>query len=172
MLTPPKSTAPKACKPESKPLPTAEQIYEMAKDSSSRASWANLLTKSTSPTGRGERKLPSKPEEVFESWKGIFTEENAKPETFDKGEGIEKYFKEWAEANLKEPELRKRRESEMDESPKTSRKEMKKQIRSENIEDDITEVKENRRQAFAKNAAIKDRKRGEAARNSTGKRIK
>lgn len=45
-----------------------------------------------------------------------------------------------------------------------SRKETKKLIRTENIEDDMIEVKDNRRRAFAKNAAIKDKKRGEASR--------
>merc|ERR1712088_1241533 len=102
---------------ESKPKhPTAEQIYECAKNSSNKSSWQNMLIcpKSTSPTGRGDskRKLPSAPEEVFQSWRYIFTEENKQ---------------------------QKRAKSVVtDESPKSSRKELKKQIKCENIEDDMT----------------------------------
>ena len=151
--------------------PTAEQIYEAAKKSSPQMSWQNMIPMSTSPTGRGDskRKLPSKPEEVFASWKDIFVVENKEQKNV---EDFETIFKEWAELNLKEPEIRTRRESEKEASPKTTRKETKKLIRTENIEDDMIEVKDNRRHAFAKNAAIKDKKRGEASRNSTGKRIK
>ena len=176
MLTPPKPIAPPA-KVESKPKqPTAEQIYECAKNSSNKSSWQNMLIcpKSTSPTGRGDskRKLPSAPEEVFQSWRYIFTEENKqqKRAKFVVEEGYECLFKEWALVNLKEPEPRKSVVT--DESPKSSRKELKKQIKCENIEDDMTEFKDNRRHDFAKNASIKDKKRSDAARKSTGRKIK
>merc|ERR1712024_136409 len=100
--------------------------------------------------GDSKRKLPSAPEEVFQSWRYIFTE--------------------WAEVNLKEPEPRKRMGSNStEESPKASRKAMKKQIKCENIEDDMTEFKDNRRHDFAKNASIKDKKRTDAVRRSTGR---
>ena len=133
-----------------------------------------ICPKSTSPTGRGDskRKLPSAPEEVFQSWRYIFTEENKqqKRAKFVVEEGYECLFKEWALLNLKEPEPRKSVVT--DESPKSSRKELKKQIKCENIEDDMTEFKDNRRHDFAKNASIKDKKRSDAARKSTGRKIK
>merc|ERR1719376_715777 len=181
MLTPPKpiASAPTR-KVESKPQLTAEQIYECAKNSSNKSSWQSMLipAKSTSPSGRGDprRKLPSAPEEVFQSWRYIFTEENMKlrKAQFVVEEGYECIFQEWAELNLKEPE-RKRMGSNStddDESPKASRKAMKKQIKCENIEDDMTEFKDNRRHDFAKNASIKDKKRSDAVRRSTGRKIK
>jgi len=183
MLTPPKpiaSVSAPSRKVESKPQLTAEQIYECAKNSSNKSSWQSMLipAKSTSPSGRGDskRKLPSAPEEVFQSWRYIFTEENMKlrKAQFVVEEGYESLFKEWAELNLKEPEPRKRMGSNSteDESPKASRKAMKKQIKCENIEDDMTEFKDNRRHDFAKNASIKDKKRSDAARRSTGRKIK
>ena len=183
MLTPPKSIASVSAptrKVESKPQLTAEQIYECAKNSSNKSSWQSMLipAKSTSPSGRGDskRKLPSAPEEVFQSWRYIFTEENMKLRRapFVVEEGYEIIFKEWAELNLKEPEPRKRvgSNSTDDESPKASRKAMKKQIKCENIEDDMTEFKDNRRHDFAKNASIKDKKRTDAVRRSTGRKIK
>jgi len=183
MLTPPKSIASVSAssrKVESKPQLTAEQIYECAKNSSNKSSWQSMLipAKSTSPSGRGDskRKLPSAPEEVFQSWRYIFTEENMKLRRtpFVVEEGYESIFKEWAELNLKEPEPRKRvgSNSTDDESPKASRKAMKKQIKCENIEDDMTEFKDNRRHDFAKNASIKDKKRTDAVRRSTGRKIK
>merc|ERR1712222_279273 len=168
-------------KVESKPQLTAEQIYECAKNSSNKSSWQSMLipAKSTSPTGRGDsskRKLPSAPEEVFQSWRYIFTEENMKLRRaqFVVEEGYETIFTEWAELNLKEPEQRKRMGSNStdDESPKASRKAIKKQIKCENIEDDMTEFKDNRRHDFAKNASIKDKKRSDAVRRSTGRKIK
>merc|ERR1719470_705555 len=174
MLTPPKPIASvPSRKVESKPQLTAEQIYECAKNSSNKSSWQSMLipAKSTSPSGRGDskKKLPSAPEEVFQSWRYIFTEENMKLRRaqFVVEEGYESIFKEWAELNLKEPEPRKSVVT--DESPKSSRKELKKQIKCENIEDDMTEFKDNRRHDFAKNASIKDKKRSDAARKSTGR---
>merc|ERR1711936_140395 len=179
MLTPPKPVASVTRKVESKPQLTAEQIYECAKNSSNKSSWQNMLipSKATSPSGRGDskRKLPSAPEEVFQSWRYIFTEENMKQRRtpFVLEEGYESIFKEWAEVNLKEPEPRKRMGSNStEESPKASRKAMKKQIKCENIEDDMTEFKDNRRHDFAKNASIKDKKRTDAVRKSTGRKIK
>ena len=53
-----------------------------------------------------------------------------------------------------------------------SHKEEKKLMRSQFIEDDVTEIKDNRRQDFAKARKIKDKKRTEASRNSLGKRVK
>merc|ERR1712037_445317 len=169
MLTPPKPIASTPSrKVESKPpQPTAEQFYECAKNSSNKSSWQSMLipAKSTSPSGRGDsrKKLPSAPEEVFQSWRYIFTEENMKLRRapFAVEEGYESIFKEWAELNLKEPEPRKRTGSnsttEDDESPKASRKAMKKQIKCENIEDDMTEFKDNRRHDLAKNASPRTR---------------
>jgi len=153
---------------------TAEQIYDFAKDCTHKPNWQNLLLPNTETSRKGEnrRKLPSKPEEVFQSWRYIFAEENNKNKKSANRDDDLMIFKEWAEFNLKEPEVRKRRESEMEESPKATKKEVRKFIKTENIEEDMIELKENRRHDFARNASIKDKKRGEASRKSTGKRIK
>ena len=57
-------------------------------------------------------------------------------------------------------------------SPTTSKRAEKKLIRKQFIEDDVTEIKDNRREDFAKARKIKDKKRTEASRNSLGKRVK
>ena len=57
-------------------------------------------------------------------------------------------------------------------SPRISKKAERKQVRDEFIDEDVTDHKNNRRNDFAKNKQIKDRKRTEAARNSLGKRVK
>jgi len=160
---------------ESKFQPTAEQIYEFAKESSSnKPTWQALLLPNPEASGRGEAKIKmsSRPEEIFQSWRYIFTEENSsKYLQKDKCEpDLEMIFKEWADTNLEEPEVRKPTMSET--SPRSTKKETRKQIKSENIEDDMIEIKENRRHDFARNASIKDKKRGDAFRKSTGKKIK
>jgi hypothetical protein len=180
MLTNPVKAAVGKAAAGSKMQPTAEQIYKYAKArDSANSNWQSMIATPGSPTSRGDsgHKMPSKPEEVFQSWRNIFSEENTQTKAVEANNvstwvDFELAFMEWAELNLKEPEERKRRESENDESPKASRKAIKKQIKTENIEEDITEEKENRRHDFARNASIKDKKRGEAARKSTGKRIK
>ena len=53
-----------------------------------------------------------------------------------------------------------------------SKKAAKKQLRIQDIEDDVTEMKDNRRQDFMKATTIRDKKRTEASRNSLGKRVK
>jgi len=159
-----------------KSQPTAQQIYELSKETSKTPTWRSMLLPKNEASGRGEEKmkLPSKPEEVFESWRYIFSEENTKKKVVKRVDTYDdlNIFREWAAINLKEPEMRKRRESEMNESPKTTKREVRKLIKTENIEEDIIELKENRRHDFAKNASIKDKKRGEASRKSLGKRIK
>merc|ERR1712048_1505407 len=89
------------------------------------------------------------------------------------------YFMEWLR-NLDEPSVvekkkgRKNSGSSDDEtpSPTNSKRAEKKLIREQFIEDDVTEIKDNRREDFAKGRKIKDKKRTEASRNSLGKRVK
>jgi len=162
---------------ETKSPLTAEQIYEYAKESSFKPSWQSLLLPTQEPSGRDgmKQKLSSQPEEIFESWRYIFAEEAPKKTMKAETNNLidfEMIFEEWAGANMKEPEVRKRTESGMETSPKVSKKETRKQIKTEYIEDDIIEMKENRRHDFAKNASIKDKKRTDAFRKSTGKKIK
>merc|ERR1712115_141796 len=177
LLTKAEVPKPAVSSKESKSPLTAEQIYEYAKESSLKPSWQSLLLPTQEPSGRDgmKQKLSSQPEEIFQNWRYIFAEENPKkilkPDTNNLID-FEMIFEEWAGANMKEPELRKRTESEMETSPKVSKKETRKQIKSEYIEDDIIEMKENRRHDFARNASIKDKKRTDAFRKSTGKKIK
>merc|ERR1712025_1446239 len=59
-----------------------------------------------------------------------------------------------------------------EESVHPNKKESRQQKKVEEIDECMTEYKDNRRNDFAKNAAIKNKKRNEAARKSIGKRIK
>merc|ERR1712112_477098 len=59
-----------------------------------------------------------------------------------------------------------------EESVHPSKKESRQQKKVEEIDECMTEYKDNRRNDFAKNAAIKTKKRNEAARKSIEKRIK
>jgi len=89
------------------------------------------------------------------------------------------YFLDWLR-NLDEPiakPIKMRTESFNEQenktpSPKTSKKAEKKQLKEEYIIDDVTEIKDNRRNDFIKSKKIKDKKRTEASRNSLGKRVK
>merc|ERR1712110_1152206 len=89
------------------------------------------------------------------------------------------YFMEWL-TNLEEPivvEKKKGRKTsgssdDKTPSPTNSKRAEKKLIRKQFIEDDVTEIKDNRREDFAKARKIKDKKRTEASRNSLGKRVK
>ena len=57
-------------------------------------------------------------------------------------------------------------------SPKSSKREEKKLVRKQFIDEDVTEVKDIRRNDFFMARKIKDKKRTEASRNSLGKKVK
>ena len=57
-------------------------------------------------------------------------------------------------------------------SPKSSKRTEKKMVREQFIDEDVTEIKDNRRSDFAKNNKIKDKKRTENLRKSLNKRVK
>jgi len=144
--------------------------------------WKELLHSGSDQSGRGETAAKSyKTEEIFDQWRHIFIDAN-------KESGAKKmtvreykqdlYFMEWLK-NLDEPIVVKKKgrkssggSDEQTPSPTPSKREEKKLMRSQFIEDDVTEVKNNRRQDFAKARKIKDKKRTEASRNSLGKRVK
>merc|ERR1711955_62110 len=125
-----KADVPKPVVPskENKSPLTAEQIYEYAKESSLKPSWQSLLLPTQEPSGRDGMKqnLSSQPEEIFQNWRYIFAEDTPKktlkPDTNNLID-FEMIFEEGAGANMKEPEARKRTESEMETSPKVSKKE-------------------------------------------------
>lgn len=150
--------------------------------------WKELLQQPSPPeqSGRGETALKSyKTEEIFDQWRHIFIDANkeacgpkARKMTV-KEYKQDIYFMEWLR-NLEEPVLAERKKGRMisggeeqkTPSPPTSKRAEKKLVRTQNIEDDVTEIKDNRRQDFAKARKIKDKKRTEASRNSLGKRVK
>ena len=146
--------------------------------------WAELLaTTRTQQSGRGEAAAKSyKREEIFEQWRHIFIEANkapaAKPKMTVKEYKEDTYFMEWL-GNLEEPKVEKVRKISGDTnkenktpSPRASKKAERKQVREQFIDDDMTEIKDNRRNAFHKNEKIKEKKRTEASRNSLNKRVK
>jgi len=143
-----------------------------------KQNWSSLISQDSEQSGRGEVKK-YKTEDIFDEWRHIFsiTNKSARKEILLKKE---LYFSEWLQ-NFNEPivakaVMRQRStnsvSSNEEKSPKPSKKDTKKQIRNQDIEDDITEIKDNRRQDFMKNTMIKDKKRTEASRNSLGKRVK
>lgn len=149
--------------------------------------WKELLAtpvnNEEAPSGRGDKRYNT--EEIFDQWRHIFTEANKlgkQKKTVPKVKEYKQdtFFMEWLR-NLDEPvaDLKKkaRCESGGDKenktpSPRISKKAERKQVRDEFIDEDVTDHKNNRRNDFAKNKQIKDRKRTEAARNSLGKRVK
>jgi len=152
--------------------------------------WKELLHPATETardqSGRGEAGLKSyKTEEIFDQWRHIFIDANkeaAGPRANKRPLQEYKqdiYFMEWLR-NLDEPNITEKKKGrktsscseEKTPSPTPSKREEKKLMRSQFIEDDVTEIKDNRRQDFAKARKIKDKKRTEASRNSLGKRVK
>lgn len=151
--------------------------------------WKELLA-CPSPreeSGRGDTKTVSKPyktEEIFDHWRHIFIDANKESVGKARKRTVREYkqdiyFMEWLR-NLDEPvevERKKDRKNscsadEKTPSPTPSKRAEKKLVRNQFIEDDVTEIKDNRRQDFAKSRKIKDKKRTEASRNSLGKRVK
>lgn len=141
--------------------------------------WNSLIKEKVDESGRGEVKK-YKTEEIFDQWRHIFMLTNKqalKPKMKEVVLKQDIYFMEWLR-NFDEPiiltEKRERSSKSMSEekSPKPSKKATRKQLRIQDIEDDVIEIKDNRRQDFMKATMIRDKKRTEASRNSLGKRVK
>ena len=144
--------------------------------------WKELLKGCSEQSGRGEKIVKTyNTEEIFDQWRHIFIDANKDTKARKKAvreyqEDV--YFMEWL-GNLDEPIVEKKKErqnsgssDDKTPSPTTSKRAEKKLIRKQFIEDDVTEIKDNRREDFAKARKIKDKKRTEASRNSLGKRVK
>ena len=143
-----------------------------------KPTWISLI-KEKVESGRGEVKK-YQTEEIFDQWRHIFVLTNKqvlKPKLKEAALKQDIYFMEWLR-NFDEPNVlteKRERSSKSDseeKSPKPSKKAAKKQLRIQDIEDDVTEMKDNRRQDFMKATTIRDKKRTEASRNSLGKRVK
>lgn len=144
-----------------------------------KPSWSSIIRENKEDSGRGEVKK-YKTEEIFDQWRHIFVFENRQRQQPKRKEIILKqdiYFMEWLH-NLDEPiaapqrRERSSKSSSEEKSPKPSKKAAKKQLKIQDIEDDVTEMKDNRRNDFMKATMIRDKKRTEASRNSLGKRVK
>eukprot|EP00092_Neocalanus_flemingeri_P029660 GFUD01032206.1.p1 GENE.GFUD01032206.1~~GFUD01032206.1.p1 ORF type:complete len:820 (-),score=265.72 GFUD01032206.1:93-2552(-) len=164
-----------------KESPRAKKVTTLKESPTPKPSWSSLVTENVEQTGRGEMKK-YKTEEIFDQWRHIFVVAN-KPAVKPMRKAIvleqDIFFMEWLR-NLDEPIMltEKRQRSSNSgsgsegNSPKPSKKAVKKQLRNQDIEDDATEIKDNRRHDFMKNTMIRDKKRTEASRNSLGKRVK
>jgi len=167
--------------PINKPEAEKECITNKEKDASSfkKPSWSSLISCTAEESGRGEMKK-YKTEEIFDQWRHIFVLANKQDKKPVRKEIVLKqdmYFMEWLK-NFDEPVIlspkKERNSKSMSEeiSPKNSKRNVKKQHRHEDIEDDCIEFKDNRRQDFIKATMIRDKKRSEASRKSLGKRVK
>merc|ERR1711936_695011 len=141
--------------------------------------WNSLKTENIDQSGRGEIKR-YKTEEIFDEWRHIFVVANKpvfKPRKIEIL--MEQFFMDWLR-NFEEPaiviEQKQRHRSSKsvseEKSPKPSKKAAKKELRIQDIEDDVIEIKDCRRQDFMRATMIRDKKRTEASRNSIGKRVK
>merc|ERR1719244_1300511 len=120
------------------------------------------------------------PEDIFLSWSHVFTEYNDPSTNPISDMQPEIFFSEWL-FNLDEPlttplvKMNKKEEKTEDKlnlSPKQKKKEGRKQDKVEELDELITTIKENRRNDFMKNAYVKDKKRSEATRKATGRKVK
>jgi len=151
-----------------------------SKDSSvKKPSWSTLISRNAEESGRGEVKK-YKAEEIFDQWRHIFVLANKQVKKPVRQEVILKqdiYFMEWLrnfdELVILSPKKERNSNNMAEEkSPKSSKRDVKKQQRHKDIEDDCIEFKDNRRQDFIKATMIRDKKRSEASRKSFGKRVK
>jgi len=152
--------------------------------------WQELLatpTNKEATTNAAVAKKNYKTEEIFDHWRHIFIDVNKATNTSPKPKRRvqdfmqDVYFMEWLR-NLDEPEhvVMERRERKITiedkenktPSPKSTKRAEKKLVREQFIADDVTEIKDNRRNDFMKSKKIKEKKRTEASRNSLGKRVK
>ena len=143
--------------------------------------WTELL--SSKQVTKDSPAKSYKTEEIFDEWKHIFIDANkTSPSTSPKQRRLvreyraDTYFMEWL-GNLEEPVIRKTFQDSGDKedktpSPKSSKRTEKKMVREQFINEDVTEIKDNRRSDFAKNNRIKDKKRTENSRKSLNKRVK
>jgi len=141
--------------------------------------WNSLKTENIDQSGRGELKK-YKTEEIFDEWRHIFVVAN-KPICKPRKKEIlmEQFFMDWLR-NFEEPAIlieqkqrhRSSKSGSEEKSPKPSKKAAKKELRIQDIEDDVIEIKDCRRQDFMRATMIRDKKRTEASRNSIGKRVK
>jgi len=167
--------------PINKPEAEKECIINKEKDGSSskKPSWSSLISCSAEESGRGEMKK-YKTEEIFDQWRHIFVLANKQANKPVRKEIVLKqdiYFMEWLRnfdepANLSPKKERNSKSLSEEKSPKSSKRNVKKQQRHEDVEDDCIEFKDNRRQDFIKATMIRDKKRSEASRKSLGKRVK
>jgi len=168
--------------PISKPsLIEKSPLHFLSKNNSPivKPTWSSIIRENKEDSGRGEVKK-YKTEEIFDQWRHIFVFENRQRQQPKRKEIVLKqdiYFMEWLH-NLDEPittsQRRERSSKSLSEekSPRPSKKAAKKQLKIQDIEDDVTEMKDNRRNDFMKATMIRDKKRTEASRNSLGKRVK
>jgi len=148
----------------------------------SKQTWTSLILNPIEPSGRNDNELKT-PEDVFLTWRHVFAELKpvTSPKTTNEISYMQKemFFSDWL-FNLKEvsqvpinkSSKRDMKTSEPNLSPRQNRKEARKQNKVDELDEVITTIKENRRNDFIKNANIKDKKRNEATRRSTGKRVK
>jgi len=147
--------------------------------------WQELLATPANKEATTVAKKNYKTEEIFDHWRHIFIDVNKATNTSPKSKRRvqdfkqDVYFMEWLR-NLDEPEnsVKERREKTIEDkenktpSPKSTKRAEKKLVREQFIADDVTEIKDNRRNDFMKSKKIKEKKRTEASRNSLGKRVK
>jgi len=149
--------------------------------------WQELLATPANKEATTVAKKNYKTEEIFDHWRHIFIDVNKATNTSPKSKRRvqdfkqDVYFMEWLR-NLDEPEhvVMERRERKITiedkenktPSPKSTKRAEKKLVREQFIADDVTEIKDNRRNDFMKSKKIKEKKRTEASRNSLGKRVK
>jgi len=149
--------------------------------------WQELLATPANKEATTVAKKNYKTEEIFDHWRHIFIDVNKATNTSPKPKRKvqdfkqDVYFMEWLR-NLDEPELvvmeRRERKITIEDkenktpSPKSTKRAEKKLVREQFIADDVTEIKDNRRNDFMKSKKIKEKKRTEASRNSLGKRVK
>jgi len=152
--------------------------------------WKELLATPANKDKDATTNVPKKnykTEEIFDQWRHIFIDVNKatnatpKPKRRIQDFKQDVYFMEWLR-NLDEPEhvvkeRRERKDTFEDKenktpSPKSTKRAEKKLAREQFIAEDVTEIKDNRRNDFMKAKKIKEKKRTEASRNSLGKRVK
>ena len=143
--------------------------------------WAKLL--SPKQENKSAPAKSYKTEEIFDEWRHIFIDVNKtlhspspKQKRVVREYKADTFFMEWL-GNLEEPVMVKTVRDSGDKenktpSPKSSKRTEKKMVREQFIDEDVTEIKDNRRSDFAKNNRIKDKKRTENSRKSLNKRVK
>merc|ERR1711915_1146690 len=138
--------------------------------------WSHIFVEKQSEKKVVKPKKPAGPqkEDFFQDWVFNLTE-IVSPKAAEPVEVLQRQRKSSSEGKSPEPVevlQRQRKSSSEGKSPKRERKEGKQQKIFDELDVELTEIKDNRRNDFARNASIKTKKRNEAARKSIGKRIK